>query len=72
VNEEHIGARADATVGDLAGADIEKGMRRTTEEIGSFGRGEGRHRTSIGISLGVGVPEFVTPVVVSTSKLYSQ
>jgi hypothetical protein len=43
MDEEHIGPQADATVGDVAGADIEKRGRRTTEEFGSFGSSQGRH-----------------------------
>ena len=47
--EEHVGTLAHSTVGNLAGADIEKRIRLSTKEIGRIGRGERGHRTSGGI-----------------------
>jgi hypothetical protein len=38
--EEHVGTLAHSTVGNLAGADIEKRIRLSTKEIGRIGRGE--------------------------------
>ena len=69
--EEHIGTMAHSTVGNLAGADIEKRNRLSTKEIGRFSRSERGHQTSKG-SWGRAHRGSVTLIVVITTSAYSQ